>query len=129
LHCCVSMLVLSLHAHSTHAQLFILSVARYIKRAKAPGSQLVELPTVFVDAILNASAQGTGGAASLYETVTVYSCVVKLGVTVTELIIAGRTPAPPDASTVTRIVQLAKSQGAVWDESGFHTVNRTAECS
>ena len=105
-------------------------MARYVKRAKAPGSKLVELPTVFVDAAQGAmAAQGAGVVGAPYQTVTVYSCVEKLDVTVTELIIAGRTPAPPDAHTLTRMVQLAKSQGATWDESGFHTVNRTAECT
>lgn len=111
------------HAHMLIARCY--ATRRYIKRAKAPGSKLVELPSVFVDVTSPTTAATSSTAATTYDTMTIYSCVEKLGVTVTELILAGRTPAPPNPSSVEHMAQLARAQGAMWDPSAFHTVNRT----
>eukprot|EP00038_Savillea_parva_P017356 m.228026 g.228026 ORF g.228026 m.228026 type:complete len:216 (-) comp37417_c0_seq1:202-849(-) len=88
----------------------------YIKRVKAPGSQLLELPTVFVDFTPSLS----GG---LYDTITIYSCTVKLGITVHEVVFAGRTPQPPNNTVLESMEQTARGQGVVWDS--LHIVNRT----
>lgn len=80
----------------------------YIKRVNAPGSKLAELPTVFVDAT-SSSFDGK------YDTMTIFSCAVKVGITVKEIIFAGRTPTPP-AGVLENMKQVAIARGLAVDK-------------
>lgn len=97
----------------------------YTKRAKMPGSQLVELPTVVVDVTRFQTAAESSSAP--YDTMTLYSCINKLGIVVDELIFAGRTRAP-GPGVLGRMQAMAKAQGVVWAEHALKPVNHST-CS
>jgi hypothetical protein len=82
----------------------------YSKRAKMPGSKLLTLPTVVVDA--------TVGVDGLYDSLTLYSCLKALGVAeVQELNIMTRTKAA--SADVDALVSAALQQGVPVDDKGI----------
>ena len=54
-----------------------------------PGAQLLQLPTVVVD-----TTRFSGSSSGAYDTMTLFSCIERLGIVVDELVFAGRTPEP-----------------------------------
>eukprot|EP00750_Incisomonas_marina_P009590 INCI16051.4.p1 GENE.INCI16051.4~~INCI16051.4.p1 ORF type:complete len:125 (-),score=23.23 INCI16051.4:140-514(-) len=86
----------------------------FVKRVKAPGSQLLELPTVVVDA--------TTAADGAYVTATLYSCTVKLGLVVPELVLM-TTSRSVDNGTLDQMEAVAKKQGVQWNDADLHRVD------
>jgi hypothetical protein len=84
------------------------TTAVYIKRVNAPGSKLAELPSVFVDVTANSTS-----ALTPYDTMSIFSCTTKLGISVHEVIFAGRSPTPP-AGVLDQMEAVAKAQGVQW---------------
>mmetsp|Transcript_23949 Transcript_23949/g.62604 ORF Transcript_23949/g.62604 Transcript_23949/m.62604 type:complete len:206 (+) Transcript_23949:308-925(+) len=91
----------------------------YRKTVDEPGAKYAALPTVFVDVTANSASDS-------YETMTIFSCVEELGVTVTEVIFAGRTP-QPDGDKLAQMEAVAKTAGVTWKNSSFHTSKCAAQ--
>eukprot|EP00041_Stephanoeca_diplocostata_P009453 m.145814 g.145814 ORF g.145814 m.145814 type:complete len:205 (+) comp17743_c0_seq3:293-907(+) len=90
----------------------------YIKRAQAPGSKLLELPSVFVDV--------TGGDGDEpYDTMSIFTCATKVGIEVKEVILAGRTPSPPNNTAVGDMEQVLVQQQVPVDVATLKRTNRT----
>ena len=93
----------------------------FVKQAEMPGSGLLTLPTVVVDAQLH----GTGsGQSSVYDTLTLFSCTSKLGLLVTELIFATRSPSI-DVADLAAMQKTATAQGVHLKPGQLTTVNHT----
>ena len=80
-----------------------------------PGAQLLQLPTVVVD---------VEASAGRYETMTLYSCITKLGVRVNELIFATRSPIG-NSTQLAAMEAKAKSLGVQWDSASLSPVSHT----
>lgn len=89
----------------------------YIKRVDAPGSKLLELPTVIVDVTLSSDG-------SRYTTLTMVSCVVKLELIISELLFVTRLKME-DPAVLQSMQETARELGVVWDPSQLKTVNWT----
>lgn len=89
----------------------------YIKRAKMPGSKLLEFPTVIVD--VKAPADGTD-----YTRLTMSSCVMKLDLPITELVFATRVKNESQA-IIEEMEAVARKQGVQWDEKKLKAVDWT----
>eukprot|EP00040_Diaphanoeca_grandis_P043779 m.10243 g.10243 ORF g.10243 m.10243 type:complete len:200 (+) comp8200_c0_seq1:80-679(+) len=84
----------------------------YIKEARMPGAQFLQLRTAVVDV-------GHNGMAP-YTTMTLYSCVNKLGIKVPELVFATR-DRTPNATVLAEMEKTARSLGVQWDDKNLKT--------
>jgi hypothetical protein len=89
----------------------------FTKEAEMPGAGLLKLPTVVVDV---GTAPGAGGQ---YSSMILYSCAMKLGLPIIELVIATRQPtiSPPELQA---LLEVAKQQEIRWKPGELKLVNR-----
>lgn len=90
----------------------------FVKRAEMPGAGLLTLPTVVVDAALPPD----GG--TRYDSITLFSCTTKLGLLVTELVMATRAPTIEPAQ-LAAMKQEARLLGVPFQSSDLQLVNHT----
>jgi hypothetical protein len=90
----------------------------FTKEAEMPGAGLLKLPTVVVDV---GTAPGAGGQ---YSSMILYSCAMKLGLPIIELVIATRQPtiSPPELQA---LLEVAKQQKIRWKPGELKLVNRS----
>jgi lipocalin len=97
------------------------SLGYYDKKADMPGSGLVVLPTVVVDAGYLPESHASSDLRNVpYETMTLFSCDLD----VTELIFATRVPKADDA-VLEAMKAVAKAAGVTWNEKKLKPVDHS----